>query len=385
LKIAVISHSYPTTCDPGRASFIKNEAHLISLDHQVEIHLPSVFSLPFQKAYRRNRSPLDEKLTVHSTTYFSVPRRYLSSITQKSLSSALMKTVQKQDPDLVHMHGLYPTGLAAKSLREAGYPVILTIHGGDWYYNLSGKKLMARLIEALYHCNRIVCVGKSLLDDIEQYEPGLREKLIHLPHGVDTDLFFPKPEPGFKGEKLKWESDKTHILAVGNLFRVKGYDNLLEAFATLKQHEDCRLHIVAPRFDQDAKTVADRLMETLKLHETVIFYDQKSPQELAEFYRSADFLVSSSRKEGFGLVVAEAIACGTPVVATRSGGPEEIVNENNGILVAADDPSALRDTLQDMIATFQQYKPDDLHNYISEHFSIDAKKAKLNRMYREVC
>ena len=384
LEIAVISHSYPTADDPGRAIFIKNEAHLISSDHHPEIHLPSVFSLPFQDAYSRNRNPLEEKLTLHPSTYVSVPGRRLSSITQRSLSSSLIKTVRKQDPDIVHLHALYPTGLASNKLKRAGYPVVLTIHGGDWYYNLSHDRLMRRLIESLHHCNKILCVGKKLLHDISRYEPSLEKKLDHLPHGVDAELFCPDKTPGRSKEKLAWEKGKTHLLAVGNLFRVKGYDILLRAFSELKPQNDYRLHIVAPRSDHDAKTETEQLLDALNLRERVTFYGQKTPDELADFYRASDLLVSSSRKEGFGLVIAEALACGTPAVATRSGGPEEIVTEETGILVAPEHPDELRTALEEMIATKERYKSDELHRYIAENFSLSAKREKLNAVYREL-
>ncbi|WP_209388373.1 glycosyltransferase family 4 protein [Rhodohalobacter sp. SW132] len=384
MKIAVISHSYPTTDDPGRSIFIKNEAHLISSDHHPEIHLPSVLSLPFHKAYSRNRNPLEDKLPFHPSVYFSIPRRRLSSITQRSLSSSLLKTVRKQDPDVVHLHALYPIGLAANKLKKAGYPVILTIHGGDWYYNLRHKRLMPRLINSLDHCDKILCVGKKLLQDIAQYEPRIEKKLYHLPHGVDTDLFCPEKNPGSSKKKLGWDFDKTHLLAVGNLFRVKGYDILLRAFSKIKSQKDCRLHIVAPRSDFDAKRETQKLMDTLNLRDRVTFYDQKSPGQLVEFYRASDLLVSSSRKEGFGLVVAEALACGIPVVATRSGGPEEIVTEETGTLVAPEHPGELRTALEEMITSKERYIPENLHQYIAENFSLSSKREKLNAVYREV-
>lgn len=382
LKIAVISHSYPVASDPGRAQFIRKEAHLISLDHHVEVHLPSVIALPFQNQYNRNRQPLENTLPVHQSVYISIPDRRFSSITQYSLSRSLIKTIGRQDPDIVHIHSLYPAGLAMKTIKEAGYPVIVTIHGGDWYYNLSNKRLMARLLDSLNYCDKIICVGKRLVQDIERYEPALKEKLVHIPHGIDTRVFQPAHDLESTKEKLGWNREKIHLLAVGNLYKIKGIDLLLQAFAGIRRRPDYHLHIVTPRADSEAKEEVNFLMKKHNLYRQVTFYGNKQPADLAEFFKAADLFISPSRKEGFGLVVAEALACGTPVLATRSGGPEEIITPQTGKLTNTEDPEALRVSLENMISIKDRFNPDFLHSYIDKTFSITSKKRKLNNLYQ---
>lgn len=380
-KIAIVSHSYPSVSDPSRALFVKNEARLISSDHSVEIHLLSAFTLPFMKRAKRHQHPLEDTLPLHQSTYLSVPRRNLSALTQFFISRSLLKSIVKQQPDIVHLHSLFPSGGAAKALKKKGYPVVLTIHGGDWYYNLPRPRLMKRLIDSLHHCDRIVCVGQQLIKDISDYEPALEKKLIHIPHGIDTNIFCRAEEPTGAKKKLRWAPEKTHLLAVGNLFRVKGFDLLLTAFSEITQRPGCHLHIISHREERDAKREVENIMKEKDLKAQVTFYGRQSPEELVQFYRAADILISSSRKEGFGLVVAEAMACGTPVLATRSGGPEEILTDKTGMLV---DIEKLATGLEKMISKVNLYDPDYLHAYIDKNYSLSSKMDNLNQVYSEL-
>src|SRR6056297_3567440 len=122
-NIALVSHSYPTKKLPAQASFIKREAYLIAQSHSVEVHLPSVYALPFQKQYYRSRNPDEKIIPLHRFSYLSFPGRRFASITQSSLSKNLIRSIDRQKPDVVHLHWLYPSGLTAPAIKQAGYPV----------------------------------------------------------------------------------------------------------------------------------------------------------------------------------------------------------------------------------------------------------------------
>lgn len=383
-NIAFVSHSYPTLQSPAQASFIKREAHLISQSHSVEIHLPSVFALPFQKQYLRSRNPLENKLPLHRFSYLSFPRRRFASITQSSLSKNLLRSLELQKPDLVHLHWLYPSGLAAPSIKKSGYPVLLTIHGGDWYSNVGNKRMIRLLEKCLFACDKIICVGKQLKEDISSFAPTIENKLIHLPHGIDSNRFHPSSQNKYEPPAPGWNFEKTNLLCVANLYREKGIDLLIKAFSEIPDKEHYHLHIISAGGDPRIKSELDILINNLSLQGQVTFYRSQPHEQLAGFYRSADLLVSPSRKEGFGLVVAEAIACGTPVLATRSGGPEEIVTEETGVLVAPEKPCELRTAIEEMIAVNNSYDPNTLHRYISKNFSLSSKREKLNSIYSEL-
>lgn len=383
LKIAVVSHTYPTQQASAQVPFIKQEAHLIAEKYSVEVHLPAVYALPFQKQYYRTNHPDEAQLTVRQFSYLSFPKRRLASVTKKSLSKNLLKSIKKQNPDVVHLHWLYPAGLAAPEISKAGYPVVLTIHGGDWYSNLSNKKLMPMLENSLNACDKIICVGKQLYNDIISYNSFLKNKLVHIPHGIDTELFHPQKDDR-SGSKPDWNREKINILCVANLYYGKGIDLLIEAFSSLQERRKCHLHIISPAGDKKVKMDVNKRITKHSLHQQVTFYDSQNQLQLAEFYRSADFLVLPSRKEGFGLVVAEAIVCGTPVLATLSGGPEEIVTSECGILVNSDSAESLTEGLTTMLHQHKEYNEKVMHEYIQTRFSNSAKKEQLMSVYKEI-
>lgn len=383
MKVAIVSHTYPTQPAPARGIFIKNEAHLIAEDAETELYLQSVYSLPFQKQYYRTSQPIEHSLTVHQFSYLSFPGRRFASVTQKSLSRNLLQSIKKQTPDVVHLHCLYPAGLAAPAIAKAEYPVVLSIHGGDWYSNLTNKKLMPILEESLNACDKIICVGKQLFDDISSYNSVYRDKLVHIPHGIDTEIFKPYPSDQ-SSKKPDWNREKINILCVANLYHGKGIDLLIEAFSSLKERENYHLHIISPAGDKETQMDVKKRIANHSLHRQITFYSSQNQLQLAKFYRSADLLVSPSRNEGFGLVVAEAIACGTPVVATRSGGPEEIVSAESGILVDSGSAESLTKGINTILNQLREYKALVMHKYIQNRFSISAKKEQLMSVYDEI-
>lgn len=384
MKISIVSHSYPTYDTPSLVPFIKQEAHIIAKENKVNVHIPSVLSLPFQKQFYRSIHPNENRLPLHRFLYISFPRRRLASITQKSLSKNLLKSIEKQKPDIVHLHWLYPAGLSAPSLKKAGYPVVITIHGGDWYSNVSNQKVMPLLENSLHKVDKIICVGKQLTDDISDYDPQLKSKLVHIPHGIDVNLFSPTANEERIVNKSGFNAEKKHLLCVANLYHVKGIDLLIKAYSKISNPEKYHLHIISSASDEEAKSVVYKLIDRNKLNQLITFHSSMKQKELVNLIRAADLLISPSRKEGFGLVVAEAIACGTPVLATRSGGPEEIVNPDCGMMVEANSADSLSAGLESILKNLDRYQSDIMHQYIKSNFSIESKKKKLLAVYRDI-
>lgn len=383
MKIALVSHIYPTQQAPARATFIKNEAHLIKGNHEVEIYLPYVFSLPFQKQYYRSHNPDEDQIPVHRFSYISIPRRKLPAITKKSLSDNLLKAIQPQSPDLVHLHWVFPSGMAAPALKSKDLPVIITLHGGDWYTNLGNSSLFPLIKKSLEAADGLICVGKQLYDDISDKLPGLKSKLHHFPHGIDTTLFKPPKNKSHPKQQLGWNNKHIHLLCVANLYYEKGIDLLVRALPKLKSRP-YHLHIISAHQDSKEKRGVLEIIQEHKLQDRITFHPQQSQKDLVLYLQAADLLISPSRKEGFGLVVAEAISCGTPVLATKSGGPEEIITAQTGLLVETDNPNEIQSGLKEMLSNLDQYQSSKLHADIDERFSLSAKLKKLMSLYRSV-
>lgn len=383
-NVAIVSHSYPTLQAPAQATFIKKEAHLLSDQFQIDIYLPSVYALPLQQQYYRTLHPVEPELTVHQFSYLSFPGKKLASITRKSLTKNLLKSLEKKKPDIVHLHWLYPAGLAAPALKKTGYPAVLTIHGGDWTNNVTNEKLMPVLYESLITVEKIICVGKKLSEEICAFAPKLKKKVIHIPHGIDSEQFHPASDKKKVAESLGWDVTKTNLLCVANMYHGKGIDLLIDAFEMQNDKENLHLHLVSPSFDEQTRADIFHRVENRSLEKLISIYEGMEQSQLSGFFRAADILISPSRREGFGLVVAEAISCGTPVLATRSGGPEEIVNSDSGMIVESDSSESLSIGLRSILDKLSSFDSETMHGYIKSNFSIRAKKEKLIAVYRDI-
>src|SRR5207245_1046672 len=113
------------------------------------------------------------------------------------------------------------------------------------------------------------------------------------------------------------------------------------------------------------------------------FTGLKAPREVAEIMGQSALLVLPSRAESFGAVLVEALACGTPVVATRCGGPEDIVTDQVGTLVPPEDSNALAHAIDEMLGRRSEFPAAQLRKYALEGFAYERIAQETVALYRE--
>jgi glycosyltransferase involved in cell wall biosynthesis len=184
--------------------------------------------------------------------------------------------------------------------------------------------------------------------------------------------------------KFKLVDKKTNgirrILHVSSLLPVKGITDLINAVSILcKKRKDFIVDIVGgtkDRVNDYKKMVKDKGLEDI-----VNYSGIKTNTEIIHYMQFCDFFVFPSLKESFGVVLIEAMACGKPVIATCSGGPEEIVNKDNGILIPTQDIKALVETFDYMLDNYQEFNSEKIREYIINNYSYKAVSKTLNRTY----
>ena len=178
------------------------------------------------------------------------------------------------------------------------------------------------------------------------------------------------------------EAALKRLLYVGQLVPVKGVPYLLHALSGLRRtREDWHLDVVG---DGDQRMEYEQLAVDVKLCGKVAFHGLKSKAEVAEFMRAADVLVLPSLGETFSVPVAEALATGVPIVATRCGGPEEFVTPNVGVLVRRGDAESLRAGIEFMLDNLHRYCGAEIARYAKERFSREVVGASLHGVYESV-
>jgi D-inositol-3-phosphate glycosyltransferase len=243
--------------------------------------------------------------------------------------------------DLVHSH-YYLSGQVGRWARERWHvPHVLMFHTlGILKNRIAGTEKEPELRITLE--KRLVAECDWLLAGTEREKCDLIDLYGAPPHrigvvpcGVDRDQFHPSSRRESR-ERLGLNGGARVILYVGRFDPIKGVDRLLAAAHRLQQ--DMRLHVLLVGGGGE-NTPEDEALRSicreLSLEDCVTFVGRRDHHELADHYRAADVLVLPSHYESFGLVVLEALACGTPVVAMRVGVVEDVIHNGlNGWIVA---------------------------------------------------
>ncbi|MDP9527381.1 glycosyltransferase [Pseudomonas protegens] len=246
----------------------------------------------------------------------------------------LRRLINEFQPDVLHSHMVH-ANLLARCVRVVAYvpKLICSAHNT----NEGGKLRMLgyRLTHSLADITTNVSYdGVKAFEAQRAVKPG---SMLVVSNGIDTDKFqFDEEKRFFIRSKERVLPHEKIVLAVGRLTEAKGYPELLRAFAIVSaKDQNIRLWIIGGGV---LKQSLVSLAQSLKISHRVTFYGVRS--DVADFYNAADLYVLSSLWEGFGLVVAEAMATERVVVATDCGGVRDVVG-NHGILVAPGDVTGL--------------------------------------------
>ncbi len=206
-----------------------------------------------------------------------------------------------------------------------------------WAANV-GQTVESRIAPLVYRRTKIVTLSQSSKDDIVELMRLPAANIEVIPPGID-----PMFTPG--GERAAHPM----VMAVGRLVPVKRYERLIRAVAQAhRRHPDLTLTIVGEGYEREA---LDNVVRELEATDWVSFAGHVSDNELVDLYRRAWLVTSASAREGWGMSLTEAAACGTPAVATRiPGHTDAVVEGETGVLVERDDDHALGDAIADLIA-----------------------------------
>jgi D-inositol-3-phosphate glycosyltransferase len=262
---------------------------------------------------------------------------------------------------LIHAH-YWLSGVVGLALRERwGVPLLQMFHTLGHLKNAVARSAAdrepgLRIAEELRiagEADRIIVASPAERVQLVRDQGADPRRIAVVPCGVDTELFTPGPRPqaraalGLDGRPL--------VLYVGRVAPIKGLDVLLDAIARLRAAgHPLRLLVVGGERDEPLdghEAALRRRAEALRLGDAVTFAGAQPQPALRAYYRAADVTVLPSYYESFGMVALEAMACGSPVVATRVGGLATTVREGaTGFLVPDADASALAARIDAVLA-----------------------------------
>lgn len=330
LRICLYTSTYYPTVG-GQEEVVDRQARfLCERGHRVVVLAPFV-------RHRDNR--LERPFPV---VRFGKPTSQRYGVSQVALYLAWVRI--RWGMDLLHAHGLYPAGFVARQFARL-WPVglVLTAHGGDIQPGESVRThplLARRLHRALAQAGAVTAISTPI--HREYHALGVEEgRIFDVPNGVELSAFRdPPPSP----------HPRPYCLAMGIFFHKKGLDVLIEAWRRLDPAVRARVDLVIAGGGRGEQALRDQVAAA-GLVGSVYFPGMVRDKVKVAWLAHAELVAVPSRREPFGLVVAEAMAAGRPLVASRVGGICDMVRDNvEGLLVAPEVPDALATAMARLLA-----------------------------------
>jgi glycosyltransferase involved in cell wall biosynthesis len=323
----------------------------------------------------------DRFLQLHAAQPFDVVHGEGSSALE-----LLRSGVHERVPVVTLFHGNF-LGLARAGLRRAmssrtSRAALRELRGLVW---LSGQHFPKGNWYRFRACEAMVVSHQQLVDTSRSHL--LRRSRVHVvPNGIDTGAFRPvdraqvRRELGLPAGPL--------LVSVGRLSREKGVHHAIDALARLRSR-GCHASLVVVG-DGAERHDLERLAGVLEVQDRTFFVGAQPTPQVARYLGAADiFVFPTERDEAAPLVLAEAMACGIPVVASRIGGIEEVVDraEPPGILVPPGDCGALTDTLERLIADVEERARlgASAFRLARAEYSIEVMVERTLSVYRTAC
>jgi glycosyltransferase involved in cell wall biosynthesis len=360
LNILSITTLYPNAEDPTFGVFVENRLRKLNEREGVNVRVIAPvpwfpFSSPsFGRYGRYARVPLSERrhgIEISHPRYVQLPKigTHLSPflLYQSVLRHLRAQGATRGEIDVIDAHVYYPDGVAAALLaRHLKKPVTVTARGTD--LNLYPKRypLVGRMIaKAAREVDASITVCAALKEAL--VDLGAAPESVHvMRNGVDLELFRPVDRDA---AQKRWNVSRPTLLSIGHLIERKGHDLVIEALADLPGVD---LMIAG---DGPERQRLEHLQDRLGVGDRVRFLGVVAHQDLRHLYSAAEALVLASSREGWPNVLLEALACGTPVIATRNWGTPEIVTAPEaGLLIDERTPKAIADAARILLEAPQE-------------------------------
>lgn len=366
--ILILSSWYPNRNAPFLGNFVQGQAELLSKSYQVTVLQTVAENGRKELEWVINENDLLKEIIVYHPkgTNFISRRKEQDKAFDAGLN--LINNV-----DLIHGHVLLPKGhLFVKAKKRFSCPLVVTEHGS---YFRSEKRRIWTLKEKFIirftkkHIDKLIAVSDFLKKDMSSYFSSVDIEVI--PNPVNTNLFIPA---------LKSESGKKKFLHISTLDKdIKNPHGIIDAIDLLKtkNYKNFELTIIS---DESHQEVAD-YVNSKGLDEFVKFTGPCKPEELVAYYQKCDAFILFSSYETFSLVLAEAWACGIPVITTPVGIANNLSPEL-GIQVKINDPLSLAIAMEKILNGLA-FDTDTIRNHALS-FSQDRILQKLSEIYKQV-
>lgn len=373
MKVLVISSGIPTEKYPLQGIFEWDQAKALALKGNdvffMAIDLRSIRRWRKWGVSRGREDGID--YYIFNFPVGRVPLKYLCKVGEKCLGFLYKKYESEHGiPDVIHAHFTEMGCIASRLARKENILYVVTEHSSKMHRFKIEEDLKECAFEAYSNAKKVIAVGTSLSKSILKHT-GIRPVVV--PNIIDTELFInckKRPHQSF------------NLVTTSNLIPLKRTWQILQAMDMIDCNKmDCRLTIIG---DGSERSTIEYWAQQLNLTDRVTLAGYQSRENIARHYETSDCFILVSSSETFGVAYVEALAAGLPIIATKCGGPEDFVDDSNGILVEVDNIKQIADAIVKIYSNISNYKEEDLKNFVKSRFSPNVVADKLQDIYKGI-
>lgn len=369
---------------------------LLKLGHEVLVIVPDHEPVPpgsypfptqtmiFDNGRNKDKAELDFNFPCFTTHPRSVTTFY--ELTDQQIAAYLdlwrkhiKQAIEDFQPDIIHAHHVWITPFVAS---ETGLPYVISVHGTDLMGFRDGLRYREMALTAAGKAYGLIAISHQVSDDAVATYGVSKDKVHLIANGFDVNIFKVIPEIAKSAVMSEFglpDEDAPLVSFVGKFTDFKGIDVLLRA-AAIYEKALPGVQTVLVGHGQLWDEMHE-LCRELKLSGVHFLGHQHQPL-VARVYNAADVSIVPSRVEPFGLVAVEALACGTPVVATNAGGLPDFINDQVGALVPVGDHEALAQAIiSEIEAGSKKTKGVFAAEYALDGYSWASQVKKMARLY----
>lgn len=369
MRVLITPEWYPDDDRPFFGAFCREQARAVGDRHDVVVLACRMCRTLHRPLQIDERS--EDGILTFRVRFRGVPLPKVGGLLKLAGCAAVLVRLLRRGwrPDVIHAHEYVAGAPALLFGRLLRVPVVVSEHYSGFALGLVPPEDRRRARRVFERAAAVCPVSVDLARRLQQLAP--RARLEPVPNVVDADVFRPSREADGRIGPLR-------LVTVGALVDVKGHRTLIESMPTLLERREVTLDVVG---DGPLRGELERLVHSLDLDDRVRFLGRRAKREVADALRGSDVFVLPSRWENMPCALLEALACGLPAVATDVGDVSEVIDESNGIVVAAGSSSAIADGVETVASRLDVYDRAAIADAASARYGYPAIGRRWSEVY----
>ncbi len=255
----------------------------------------------------------------HAWTFKNMTEKQLS-LYMSEFKRQIRNIIEDFQPDIIECQHIWAMDHV---IMKLGYPYLSAAHHSDQMGFLRDQRMQAYAMRAAQSAEYILAISDFVRDEVLELYPVEPQKVLSTGNGYNQETFYPRKVNRSKllaDFHLNIPEHAAIVTFTGKISKTKGVDTLLLANRIIQQHQEVHLLLFGAGELED---VLDKDKLGLYCLDNVHVMGHQLFDTLAQFHSTARLSVLPSRSEGFGIAALEAMGCGTPLVVTRTGGPDK--------------------------------------------------------------